>query len=79
MELFEFPVLTPLDFCFLFCVKGEVYKRKVDTPGELLARILDAAANIKKSEDQLSRTTRDFRTLMAQCIEVGGWIFEHSL
>jgi len=79
MELFEFPVLTPLDFCSWVWMKGEVYKRrKVDTPDELLARILDAAASIKKSEDQLRRTTRDLRTLMAKCNEVGGWIFEHS-
>jgi hypothetical protein len=27
-------------------MKGEVYKRKVDTRDELLARILDAAARI---------------------------------
>jgi len=28
-------------------MKGEVYKRKVDTPDELLARTLDAAACLK--------------------------------
>lgn len=32
-------------------MKGEVYKRKVGTRDELLARILDAAAQIKKPED----------------------------
>jgi hypothetical protein len=32
-------------------MKGEVYKRKVDTRYELLARILDAAARIKTRED----------------------------
>ena len=34
-------------------MKSEVYKRKVDTRNELLARILDAAARIKDREDQL--------------------------
>ena len=59
-------------------MRVEVYKRKAGTRGELLARILDAAASIKEIEDQLRRTARDLCTLMAQCIEVGGWISEHS-
>jgi hypothetical protein len=45
---------------------GEVYERKLDTPDELLARILDAAACTKKREDQLRRTTRDPRTRVAK-------------
>jgi hypothetical protein len=60
-------------------MKGEVYKRKVDTPGELLARILDAIACIKKSEDQLRRTTRDLRTRAAKCAETDGGILKLSL
>ena len=43
-------------------MKSEVNKIKLDTPDELLARMLDAAACIKKREDQLRRTTRDLRT-----------------
>jgi hypothetical protein len=42
---------------------------------KLLARILDAAARIKKREDQLKRTTRDLRTRFAKCIEVDGGDF----
>ena len=57
-------------------MKSEVYKRKVDTPDELLARILGAAACIKKQEDQLRRTTRDLRTQVAKCAEVHGGIFK---
>ena len=38
------------------------YKTNVDTPDELLARILDAAACIKKREYQLRKKTRDLRT-----------------
>ena len=60
-------------------MKSEVYKTKVDTRDELLARIFDAAACIKKREDQLRRTTRDLRTRVAKCTEVDGGIFEHFL
>ena len=60
-------------------MKKEVYKRKVDTPEELLFRSSDAAACIKKREDQLRRTTRDLRTQVAKCTEVDGGILEHLL
>jgi hypothetical protein len=60
-------------------MKSKVYKRKVDTRDELLARILDAAARIKQREDQLRRTTRDLLTRVTKCIEVDGRIFEHLL
>ena len=39
-------------------MKSEVYGRRVDTQDELLARIWDAAARMKKREYQLRRTTR---------------------
>jgi hypothetical protein len=60
-------------------MSSEIYKRKGDTRDELFARVLDAAAPIKKREDQLRRTTRDFRTRVAKRIEVDGGIFEHLL
>jgi hypothetical protein len=52
-KLFESPELNPLDFCFGDWKKSKVYKRKVETRDELLARILDAAICIKKRVDQL--------------------------
>ena len=56
-------------------------KRSLQNKGgytdELLASILDAAACIKKREDQLRRTTRDLRTRVAKCTEVDGGILEH--
>jgi hypothetical protein len=58
-------------------MKSEVYKKNVETRDEVLARILDSAARIKKLEDQLRRTTRDLRTRVAKCIEVDVGIFEH--
>jgi hypothetical protein len=64
--------LTLLDYCLWGWMMREVYQTKVDKPDELLARILDDAACIKKREDQLRRTTRDLRTGIAKCTEVDG-------
>ena len=46
----------------------------MDTPDELLACILDAAACIKHSEDQSRRTKRDLHTPVAKCTEVDGGV-----
>jgi hypothetical protein len=61
-ELFESSDLTPLDFCLRVWMRSEVYKRKLDTPDELLARILDAAACIKERKNKLRRTTCNLHT-----------------
>jgi hypothetical protein len=60
-------------------MKSEVYKRKVVTPEEMLARILDAAACVNKREDQLRRRIRDLVTRVAKCTEVDSGILEHLL
>jgi len=78
-ELFESADLTPLNFCFWDWMKGEVYKRKVDTPDELLSRNMDAAASITKREDEFRRTTRHLCTRVAKCTEADGGILEHLL
>ena len=49
IERYEDPDRTLLDICLWSWVKGEVYKRNAETQGELLARVLDAAARIMKS------------------------------
>jgi hypothetical protein len=54
------------DFCLWGWMKSEVYKRKVDIQDDLVTSILDADARIKKHEDQLRRTTSDFRTRVAK-------------
>jgi hypothetical protein len=77
VQLLESPDLNPLDFCLWDWMKSDVYIRKVDTRDDLLAHILDAAARIKKREDQLRRKIRDLRTRIVKCIEVDGGIFEH--
>jgi hypothetical protein len=58
-------------------MKSEIHRRKVNTQDDLLARKLDAAARIKKREDQLRRITLDIHTRVAKCIEVDGGIFEN--
>jgi hypothetical protein len=78
-ELLESPNLTLLDFSLWGWMMSEVYKRNMDTRDEFLARMLDAPARTKNREDQLRRTTRDFRTRIAKCTEVGGAIFESLL
>jgi len=60
-------------------MKRELCKRKVDTREALLARILDAAACIKKREGELRRTTRDLGTRVAKCTEADSGIFERLL
>jgi len=61
IELFE-----PLfNYCLWSRKKSEVYERKVNRRDELLARILDAAASVKKAGDQLRRTTGDLRKQFA--------------
>jgi hypothetical protein len=79
IELFESTDPTPLDFSLWGWMKSGVYKLKVDTRDELLARVLDAAVCMKKGEDQLRRTARDHRTRFVKCTEVDGGIFEHLL
>jgi hypothetical protein len=71
MELFESSDLTLLGFCLWSWRNNEAYKRYVDTPDDLLARILDAAAHKKIREDQFRPTTIDHPTQLAKCIEVG--------
>jgi len=60
--MFDSPYLTPLDFCLWAWMKSEVYKRKMDSLDELLARILGTVASVERREDQLRGTTRDLRT-----------------
>jgi hypothetical protein len=57
IELFETPDIIPLDFCFGGRMKSHVYKIKVNARDELVARIFDAAAYMKKHEDQLPRSS----------------------
>ena len=63
-------------------MKSEVYKEKVNTRDELVARIMNSAALIKQEhQDDLRRATRT-RTIAKRaekCIEVDGGVLEHLL
>jgi hypothetical protein len=49
------PDLTALDFCLWGWMKSEVYKEKVNTRDELLARIMNSAALIKQERQDASK------------------------
>jgi len=54
------------------------YKTKVGARGELLVRILGAAARINKPDYQLRRTTWDLRRRVAKYILDNGGIYEQA-
>jgi len=61
-------------------MKSEVYKEKVNTRDELVARIMNSAAVIKQElQDDLRRATRTIAKRVKKCIEVDGGIFEQLL
>ena len=60
-------------------MKSKGYKRKGDTWDKLIAHILDAAAYIKKHEEQLQQTTCDLHIRVTKCTEADSGIFEHLL
>jgi hypothetical protein len=56
--------------------ENEVYKEKVNTRDELVARIMNSAALIQQERHyDLRRTTRTIAKRVEKCIEVDGGIF----
>jgi len=79
IQLFEVGAYRS-DFCLWGWMKGEVYKEKVNTRDELVARIMNGAAHIKQErQDDLRRATRTVAKRAGKCTEVDGGIFEHLL
>jgi len=61
-------------------MKSEVYKEKVNTRDELVARIMNIAALIKQErQDDLRRATRTVAKRVEKCIQVDGGIYEQLL
>jgi hypothetical protein len=61
-------------------MKSEVYKEKVNTRDELVARIMNSAALIKQEpQDDVRRATHTIAKRIDKCIKVDGGIFEHLL
>ena len=79
IQLFEVGAYRS-DFCLRGWMKSEVYKEKVNTRDELVARIMNSAALIKQErQDDLRRVTCTIAKGVKKCIEVDGGIFEHLL
>jgi hypothetical protein len=75
IQLFEVGVYRA-DFCLWGWMKSEVYKEKVNTRDELVARIMNSAALIKQArQDDLRRATCTVTKRVEKCIEVDGGIF----
>jgi len=68
------------DFCLWGWMKSEVYKEKINTRYELVARIMNSTALTKQErQDDLSRATDTIAKRLENCIKVDGGIFEHLL
>jgi len=79
IQLFEVGAYRS-DFCLLGWMKSEVYKEKVNTRDELVARIMNSAALLNQErQDDLRRATRTVAKKVEKYIEVDGGIFEHLL
>jgi len=79
IQLFEFGAYRS-DFCLWGWMKSEVYKEKVNTRDELVARIMNSAAFIEQvRQDDLRTATHTIAKRVEKFIEVDGEIFEHLL
>ena len=79
IQLFEVGAYRS-NFCLWGWMKSEVYKEKVNTRDELVARIMNSAALIKQErQDDLRRAIRTTAKRVEKCIGVDGGIFEHLL
>ena len=79
IQLFEFGRYSS-DFCLWGWMKSEVYKEKVNTRDELVARIMNSAALIKQErQDDLRRATRTIIKRAERCIDIDSGIFEHLI
>jgi len=67
------------DSCLWGWKKSEVYKGKVNTRDELVARIMNSAALVKQEyqDDHRGATRTIIAKRVEKCIEVDGGIFEH--
>ena len=79
IQLFEVSAYRS-DFCLWGLMKREIYKEKVNTRDELVARIMNGAALIKQErQDDLRTATRTIAKRVEKCTEVDDGIFEHLL
>jgi hypothetical protein len=68
------------DYCMWGWMKSEVYRERVNTRDELVARIMNCAALVKQErQDDLRRATRTIAKRIEKDTEVDGWIFKHLI
>jgi len=68
VQLFEVGAYRS-DFCLWGWMKSEVYKEKVNTRDELVARIMNSAALLKQErQDDLRTATRTVAKRVEKCI-----------
>jgi len=68
------------DFRLWGWMKSEVYKEKVNTSDELVARITNSGTLIEQErQDDIRRAARPIVDRVEWCIEVHGGIIEHLL
>jgi hypothetical protein len=79
IQLFEIGAYRSV-FCLWGWMKSEVYKEKVNTRDELVARIMNSAALIfLVRQRRPPRATHTIAKRVEKCIEVDGGISEHIL
>jgi len=75
IQLFEVGAYRT-EFCPWVWMKSEVYKEKVNTRDELVARVMNSAALTKhERQDDLRIATRTVTKRVEKCIEIDGGIF----
>jgi len=78
IQLFQFGAHRS-HFCLWGWMKSEVYKERVNTRDELVARIMNSAALLKQERQDDLRATRSIAKWVEKCIEVDCGILEHLL
>lgn len=73
------PDLSPLDYCIWGWMKGQVYKTRINSREELIARIMDSATQLKEHPRKLRNSTKAVHKRALKCIENEGLTFEHVL
>jgi len=73
------PDFNPLDYFAWGYVKDRVYQTEVESPEDLVARILAVAQEIKNSPDMLRRVRESMLRRCNACIERDGRSFEQIL
>ena len=73
------PDLTCLDFFLWSYINSMVYETDIDFEEDLLARIVSAAAEIRKTPGIFGRVRQSTARRCTVCLDVNGRVFQHLL